>query len=336
MLDSATQRRLADQRILVIGDLILDRFVWGGVSRISPEAPVPVVEVQRETVYPGGAANVARNLVPFTRHVSIIGRIGSDLAGGLLRDTLDRDGIGITDLIVSPTLPTTAKERIFARNQQVVRVDREVVRGLEPSEKAEILSVLDGRLGDFDAIILQDYGKGFLDQELVDAIASRARRASVLTIADPKPSNPLAWGGINVVKPNRAELLELAGVPRSAPSPDPLEDRAVLTACEILRERWQNDHLLVTLSEQGMLLVPRHGEIVHVPAEAREVFDVSGAGDTALALFALALAAGASPADAAALANRASSIVVGKLGTATVEPSEVFAATASPEPVLRQ
>ncbi len=324
MLDRDTQTRLGACRILVIGDVILDRFVWGNVNRISPEAPVPVVEVQRETIYPGGAANVARNIVPFTPHVSIIGRIGDDASGIQLRDTLDRDGIGIADLLVSPTIPTTAKDRIFARNQQVVRVDRERVQCLEANEKQEILGVLDSRIAEFDAIILQDYGKGLLDQELVDAVSARAREASVLTIADPKPTNPISWVGVNVVKPNRTELLELAGVPRSSPTPSPLEDPSVLTACKILRERWDNDHLLVTLSEQGILLVPREGEIVHVPAEAREVFDVSGAGDTVLALFTLGLAAGAGAAEAAALANRASSIVVGKLGTATVEPAEVF------------
>ena len=318
------QERLATTRVLVVGDLILDTFVWGNVARVSPEAPVPVVEVTREETFLGGAANVARNLAELSPRISLSGRVGDDLAATDLQQILERRGIGKTGFIQETGARTTTKERIIARTQQVVRVDRESRHPLTPEYRSKVLDDIGASIGDFDAIILQDYAKGFIDQELVSGILQAAKTAGVPTTADPKPGNQIDWTGTTALKPNRSEVFALAGLPYSDAAPDPLGDAPLLEACRILQERWQNDYLLVTLSSQGMILVPRGGEPHHIPTEAREVYDVSGAGDTVIAVFTLALASGCTAIEAATLANRASGIVVGKLGTATVKANELF------------
>jgi D-beta-D-heptose 7-phosphate kinase/D-beta-D-heptose 1-phosphate adenosyltransferase len=311
-------------RVLVAGDLMLDEFIWGKVSRISPEAPVPVVAVDRETSYPGGAANVARNLREFTAHAPVLGLAGEDAAGGRLRELLTASGIG-TDGVVKRSGPTTVKTRIIARTQQVVRVDRERVAPAEAAERTALLTALDRLLPGVQGVILEDYGKGLFDEDLAGEIIRRSRAAGCVVAVDPNPGNPLTWRGATVVKPNRHEAFAAAGVPWSEPAPDPLEDAALLGVGELLLERWDADQLLITLSELGMLLLTRDGVRHHTPTRAREVFDVSGAGDTAISLYTLALCAGASPVEAAEIANHASGVVVGKLGTATLSPAELLA-----------
>jgi rfaE bifunctional protein kinase chain/domain len=315
---------MSGRRVLVAGDLMLDEFIWGKVSRISPEAPVPVVAVDRETSYPGGAANVARNLREFTPHAAVLGLAGEDAAGARLRDLLVAGGIG-TDGVVPRSGPTTVKTRIIARTQQVVRVDRELAEPAGPAQRKALLAALDAALPRTDGVILEDYGKGLLDQDLATEIIQRSRAAGCIVAVDPNAGNPLSWRGATVVKPNRHEAFAAAGLPWSEPAPHPLEDKPLLQACEALLAKWEAEQLLVTLSELGMLLFTRDGGRHHTPTRAREVFDVSGAGDTAISLYTLALCAGASPVEASEIANHASGVVVGKLGTATLTPDELLA-----------
>jgi D-beta-D-heptose 7-phosphate kinase/D-beta-D-heptose 1-phosphate adenosyltransferase len=316
--------RMSACRVVVAGDLMLDEFIWGRVSRISPEAPVPVVAVERETSYPGGAANVARNLRAFTPGVAVLGLAGDDEAGRRLRGLLAGGGIGTEAVVTRSAGPTTVKTRIIARTQQVVRVDREKAAPPADSERAALLDALAGALVGCHALIVEDYGKGLLDAALAGEIVARARAAGCLVAVDPNPGNPLPWQGVSVVKPNRQEAFAAAGAPATEPAPDPLQDAALLRVGESLLGKWDTDQLLITLSELGMLLMTRDGVRHHTPTRAREVFDVSGAGDTAVALHTLALCAGATPVEAAEIANHASGVVVGKLGTATLTPAELL------------
>ncbi len=318
-------QKMADCRVLVAGDLMLDEFIWGRVSRISPEAPVPVVAVDRETFYPGGAANVARNLREFARHAAVLGLCGDDSAGERLRRLLESGGIETGAVVIRAGAPTTVKTRIIARTQQVVRVDRELVEPPGNAERLALLAALDRELARANAVILEDYGKGLLDASLADEIIRRARAVGCVVAVDPNAGNPLPWRGATVVKPNRHEAFAAAGMPWSEPSSHPLMDKPLLKAAEILLGKWDADQLLITLSELGMLLITKDGQRHHTPTRAREVFDVSGAGDTAISLYTLALCAGATPVEAAEIANHASGVVVGKLGTATLTPAELLA-----------
>jgi D-beta-D-heptose 7-phosphate kinase/D-beta-D-heptose 1-phosphate adenosyltransferase len=322
--------RFAAQRILTIGDLMLDEFVWGRVSRISPEAPVPVVEVTGESYYPGGAANVARNVREFTATASVMGVSGADAHGRRLLELLAAAGIDTSAVQRDPAVPTTVKTRIVARHQQVVRVDRER-RGPLPAALTErAMRLLDDAIGHIDAIVVADYGKGFLTQPLADYICRAARAHGRILTVDPHPHTSLRWPGATAVKPNRVEAFLAAGLPPSDPIDPVLDDAPLLEAGRRLMDTWETGCLLITLGEQGMVLLERGAQPYHAPTRAKEVFDVSGAGDTAIAVFTLALSAGADPLQAAELANRASGIVVGKLGTATVTAVELQAGCAAP------
>ncbi|HEV2841072.1 MAG TPA: PfkB family carbohydrate kinase [Chthoniobacterales bacterium] len=313
------------KRILVIGDLMLDEFVWGKVGRISPEAPVPVVEVTGESFYPGGAANVARNLREFIDDVSVVGLIGSDRGGRQLRELLAEQKIDTADAIEDADFRTIVKTRIIARNQQIVRVDREQVRSPTPAQVSHIVDNVRRRLAQIDAIIFEDYGKGLLSAELVGQICDESLRAGKIVSGDPNPRHPLEWKNITAVKPNRNEAFLAAGVPWSDPIDPAGQDQALLKVGHALLEKWDTKYLLITLGEQGMMLFEKGNQPHHIPTKARQVFDVSGAGDTAIALFTLALCAGAAPSEAAEIANHGSAVVVGKLGTATVTSEELLA-----------
>jgi D-beta-D-heptose 7-phosphate kinase/D-beta-D-heptose 1-phosphate adenosyltransferase len=312
------------KRILVIGDLMLDEFVWGKVGRISPEAPVPVVEVTGESLYPGGAANVARNLREFIDDVAVIGLIGADRGGRQLRELLAEQRIDMADAIEDAEFRTIMKTRIIARHQQIVRVDREQVRSPTPAQVSRIVDSVRRRLSQIDAIIFEDYGKGFLSAELIGEISRDAMAAGKIVAGDPNPRHPLDWKNMTAVKPNRSEAFLAAGVPWSDPVDPADKDEALLQAGEVLLNKWDTRFLLITLGEQGMMLFQK-GNPPHIPTKARQVFDVSGAGDTAIALFTLALCCEATPGEAAEIANHGSAVVVGKLGTATVTRAELVA-----------
>jgi len=315
----------AAKRILVIGDLMLDEFVWGKVGRISPEAPVPVVEVTGQSFYPGGAANVARNLCTFVNQVSVAGRVGRDGSGAQLRDLLAGQKIDITHLLEDESFQTIVKTRIIARHQQVVRVDRERVASPSDDQIAMVVAAVRKALPTIDAIIFEDYGKGFLAGNLVSPIARDARAAGKIVAADPNPRNLIDWRGMTVVKPNRTEAFLAAGIPWCDPDKSPENDVDLARAGKALLEKWDAQCILITLGEHGMMLFQKNQPAHHIPTKARDVFDVSGAGDTAIALFTLALACNATPLEAAEIANHASAVVVGKLGTATVARDELIA-----------
>jgi D-beta-D-heptose 7-phosphate kinase/D-beta-D-heptose 1-phosphate adenosyltransferase len=311
------------KQILIIGDLMLDEFIWGKVSRISPEAPVPVVNVTGESYYPGGAANVARNIREFTAKAIVLGRVGADRYGCQLRELLAGCGIHTEGVLEDASVATTVKTRIIARNQQVVRVDREQPAPLTADQTARVVEYVESVIPEVDAVVVADYGKGFLTQPLADHLSRSTRRHGKVLTIDPHPHTSLLWQNATAMKPNRAEAFLAAGLPASEPVTPVLADAALLEAGRRLMECWKPRDLLITLGEHGMLLLRKDGGPHHIPTWARTVFDVSGAGDTAIAILTLALAAGADAVDAADLANRASGIVVGKLGTAAVTAAEL-------------
>ncbi len=304
---------------------MLDEFLWGKVSRISPEAPVPVVEVVKEEFFPGGAANVARNLAEFSSGVRLLGVTGVCRHAEFLKQLLVSEGVGIDALQAHDCYQTIVKTRVIARHQHVVRIDREEKTRLQPAHAAIALAQLESMLPDLDAVIVEDYGKGVLEQAFAGEICRLVNQSGKILAVDPNPQNPLDWKHVTVIKPNRVEAFASAGVPFVEAIGDPMQDAALLSVGRDLMDKWDTENLLITLGEHGVMLF-RHGQPpFHAPTRAREVFDVSGAGDTVIALFALALTAGATPAESAEIANHASGIVVGKLGTATVRPAELLA-----------
>jgi D-beta-D-heptose 7-phosphate kinase/D-beta-D-heptose 1-phosphate adenosyltransferase len=317
--------RAASRRITVVGDLMLDEFVWGKVGRISPEAPVPVVEVTGESFYPGGAANVARNLREFVDHVAVIGMLGKDRSGRQLRELLAEQKIDTSSVVEDENFCTIVKTRIIALHQQVVRVDREKI--LTPSSEQIALAVAAIRdsLKETDAIIFEDYGKGFVTNELVTQIVREAAAAGKIVAADPNPQHSVDWRGVTVVKPNRAEAFLAAGIPWHDAEEPPIKDADLEHAGNALLKKWETQHVLITLGEHGMVLFRQNEPPHYIRTKARQVFDVSGAGDTAIALFTLGLVSGATPIEAAEIANHGSAVVVSKLGTATVTRDELIA-----------
>src|SRR5881396_1306666 len=317
--------RAPSMRITVVGDLMLDEFVWGKVGRISPEAPVPVVEVTGESFYPGGAANVARNLREFVDQVAVIGMLGKDRSGRQLRELLAEQNIDTSSAIEDESFCTIVKTRIIALHQQVVRVDRERIVAPSPAQIPKVIAAVRNSIRETDAIIFEDYGKGFVTSELVAQIAREARMAGKIVAADPNPRHSVDWRGVTVVKPNRGEAFLASGVPWREPHEAPAKDADLRRAGEALLKKWETKHVLVTLGEHGMMLFQQNEAPHYIPTKARQVFDVSGAGDTAIALFTLGLVCGATPIEAAEIANHASAVVVSKLGTATVSQDELIA-----------
>jgi D-beta-D-heptose 7-phosphate kinase/D-beta-D-heptose 1-phosphate adenosyltransferase len=318
--------RFAACRILVIGDVMLDHFIWGSVRRISPEAPVPVVEVTKEVFYPGGAANVARNVSPFSKNVFLMGRVGHDSQADRLRTLLHEDCVDCGPLLVNNDVPTISKARVAARQQQIVRVDREKLLKLTDEELNEVEQRLRELAPRLDAIILEDYGKGFITEALMNRVTAVAKETKLLVTVDPSPRNPLPWAGVDLVKPNRLEAFAAAGIEDNNLSVPPLQNNELMQVGLTLLGKWDTPAVLVTLGEQGMMLFQRDSVPHHIPTRAREVYDVSGAGDTAIAILTLALASGMSREQAADVSNHASGIVVGKLGTASLAPEELLAA----------
>jgi len=309
--------------VLVIGDVMLDHFLWGEVSRISPEAPVPVVDFRRESFMPGGAGNVARNLAELGASAELLGVVGNDPAAMQLKSILRAQGIDATGLTRDGARQTGRKIRVVAHQQQVVRVDRETRGDIALRTEKRLLNRLDTRLAEADAVIVCDYGKGVVTQSLLDGVRERCRARGVWLSLDPKPVHRLSLEHLSLLTPNRREFFALAEIADETRHADPLQDVNLMTAAERLMTSLKPALMLVTLSELGMLLCRREGPPFHIPTVAREVFDVSGAGDTVIASFTLAIAAGASPLEAALISNHAAGIVVGKVGTATVTPDEL-------------
>jgi D-glycero-beta-D-manno-heptose-7-phosphate kinase len=311
-------------RVLVVGDVMLDQFIWGSVSRISPEAPVPVVDFSRESFMPGGAANVARNLVALETPAELFGAIGHDDAAGKLLKLLGAQKIGCGGLVKTAARHTSIKTRIVAQQQQVVRLDRETRDGLDGRLTGRLLAALKPELARADAVIVGDYGKGVVTQPLLDEIKSLCRAHGLWLSLDPKPVHHLNLSNLSLITPNRKEAFELANLRDETRDADPLADKNLMLVADKLLNELRPAVLLITLGELGMLLCQRGQNPFHIPTVAQEVFDVSGAGDTVIATFTLAIAAGASPIEAAILSNHAAGIVVGKVGTATTSPDELI------------
>ena len=310
-------------RVLVVGDVMLDQFIWGGVSRISPEAPVPVVDFVRESFMPGGAANVARNLVSLETPAELFGAIGNDDAAKKLLKLLGEQNIGCSGLVKSAARHTSIKTRIVAHQQQVVRVDRETRGGLDAKTTAALLAEFKKKIAKANAVIVGDYGKGVVTQPLLDGIKTLCRERGVWLSLDPKPVHHLNLTSLSLITPNRKEAFELADLPDDTKNVNPFADKNLMLVAERLLRELNPALLLITLGELGMLLCQRGEKPFHIPTVAQEVFDVSGAGDTVIASFTLAIAAGASPVEAAILSNHAAGIVVGKVGTAVTTPEEL-------------
>ncbi|HEX5218768.1 MAG TPA: D-glycero-beta-D-manno-heptose-7-phosphate kinase [Verrucomicrobiae bacterium] len=312
-------------RVLVVGDVMLDQFLWGSVVRISPEAPVPVVDFLRESFMPGGAANVARNLTALGVITEIFGAVGRDAAADQLRTLLGEQRIGCRGLIASASRQTSLKTRIVAQTQQVVRIDRETRDGITPQLVERLLAAIRSQIGKTDAVIIGDYGKGVVTQSLLNELKALCRDHGVWLSLDPKPVHHLNLAGLSLITPNRKEAFELANLPDETRNANPVADKNLMLVAERLLNELRPAVLLITLGELGMLLCQRDQKPFHIPTIAQEVFDVSGAGDTAIATFTLAIAAGASPIEAAILSNHAAGIVVGKVGTATTSAEELLA-----------
>ena len=317
--------RTNNARILVVGDLMLDQFVWGTVRRISPEAPVPVVEFERESFMPGGAANVARNLTALRVPTELFGIVGHDDTARTLKQLLVDQGVVCQGVLGDRGRPTSTKSRIIAHHQQMVRVDRESTQPLSQKTLRRLLDAFEHRIYQADAVILGHYGKGVVSQPMLESVKRICRDRGVWVSLDPKPVNRVDLSGLSLITPNRKEAFELAGKEDGPRAAAPLEDTVLLEVASILLDRLRPALLLITLGEKGMLLCRRGEKPFHIPTVAQEVFDVSGAGDTVIATFTMAIAAGASPIEAAIISNHAAGVVVGKLGTATLTQEELLA-----------
>ncbi|NUN93023.1 MAG: carbohydrate kinase [Verrucomicrobiae bacterium] len=321
----AALRRFARLRVLVIGDVMLDQYVFGRVSRISPEAPVPIMDVQGDKFFPGGASNVARNLRSLGAKVVALGILGADATGRTLSRALREQGVDVAGLLTDRERPTTLKTRVVAQHQQVVRIDRESRLPISARLRAKALAFARRVIPRMDAVIFEDYGKGLIGQEFLDACVAAAGRAGVATFADPNMHHRLDYLGLTGITPNRAEAFWMARDAATDAAADPLLDRPLLAVGERLLATTRVANVLVTLGEHGMCLFRAGRRPHHIPTAAQEVFDVSGAGDTAISAFALGIGAGLDPIEAAFLANHAAGIVVGKAGTATATPAELLA-----------
>ncbi|MER3428214.1 MAG: D-glycero-beta-D-manno-heptose-7-phosphate kinase [Pyrinomonas sp.] len=325
----STQRAaelLANMRgrsVIVFGDVMLDEFVWGDVTRISPEAPVPVVDVRRESVRLGGAANVVANLRALGVEATLVGIIGRDRAGERVRAELQEMGADDEQLIVDATRPTTTKTRIIAHSQLVVRADRERRAPVCAEIEEQLIERLQRALRRADAFIVSDYEKGAVTPRTLNQVLPFARSAHVPTLIDPKFRNFDAYRPATLVTPNHHEALRLT-------NGDDDSEAGIAHAARLIRARLGCHAVLVTLGERGMILLEEEANPLRVPTVAREVYDVTGAGDTVIAALGAGLAAGASLLEAAMIANHAAGVVVGKVGTATASPEEIIRSIETP------
>jgi D-beta-D-heptose 7-phosphate kinase/D-beta-D-heptose 1-phosphate adenosyltransferase len=321
--------------ILVVGDLILDEYIWGDVERISPEAPVPVVWARKRTFVPGGAANVANNIRSFEAGVCIAGTVGEDKNKELLLTELKKRKISTAGVFTETGRHTTLKTRIIAGHQQVVRVDWEHRHSLADGLNRKIINFIEKNIADFDAIVIEDYGKGVVNKELLNKLIALAHRQKKIITVDPKEEHFQYYRGVTSITPNRKELenairnLKIKDTSNKfkLDSDRLFSDKDIDRAATEILDYLELDSILVTLGEQGMRLFEKGGGVTHIPTVAQEVFDVSGAGDTVIATFTLGLASGASVLEAAHLANFAAGIVVGKVGTAVTNRKELSSRT---------
>lgn len=306
--------RLRNVRVMVVGDLILDRYIWGKSERLSPEAPVPVVDVQRIEDRLGGAANVARNLRGLGIQCELCGLVGDDAEGRTVVQLLEQAGISHEGVLIERSRPTTFKTRVMVGMYQMVRVDREDATPREQAMQRGLAAVMQAQMAGCQAVIVSDYGKGAVSPHLIagSVETSVASGGAIPVIVDPNKANFSIYKGITIAKPNRREAEAASGMAIT-------DRRSAFQAAWKLRDKWQASSMMITLSEMGLVLVgPGEGEELHLPTEARDVFDVSGAGDCVTSVFTALLAAGASPLIAGMIANIAAGVVVSELGTVAI------------------
>ncbi len=303
-------------KALVVGDLMIDEYLWGSVDRVSPEAPVPVVCVNKESHTLGGAGNVINNLVAMGASVVAIGTAGTGKAGQMIFEKLKDLGIQTDGIVSEPLRPTTRKTRVIASNQQVLRIDKEIKRNITDETLDKLVLNIEKNIKDADLIVLSDYDKGLITKELVEAIVKLARQNKVLTLADPKSLNFSKYTAVNVLTPNKKEASLAANV-------DIKSGQDLLDAGNKIMEQTRLERLLITCGKDGMMLFEKNKPCFHIESDARQVFDVSGAGDTVISLLGLGLATGADFKQSAQIANAAAGIVVGKVGTATPSIDEL-------------
>jgi D-beta-D-heptose 7-phosphate kinase/D-beta-D-heptose 1-phosphate adenosyltransferase len=309
---------IAETKVLVVGDLILDKYIWGKTSRISPEAPVQVVEVESDELRLGGAGNVVNNLLALGCQVAVASVVGEDEDGQKLLSLMDKSGLDVSGIQLSTQRTTSRKSRVLASHQQMLRIDRESTAEISSAEQDSLFDFIRQQLAEVSAVILSDYLKGVLAPELLKRVIELCRTAEVPVVVDPKGADFARYRGATLLTPNRREAEVATGIVIS-------DQESLLRAGEVLLKEQQLEALVLTRSEEGMSLFSADGSVEHLPTEAREVFDVSGAGDTVVAVIGAALAVGASLADAGRLANLAAGLVVAKLGTSTVAAPEVIA-----------
>jgi D-glycero-beta-D-manno-heptose-7-phosphate kinase len=309
--------KFRSKRIAVVGDVMVDKYLWGTVARISPEAPVPIVEVEKETERLGGAANVANNVKSLGGWPLLIGVVGDDANGTLLTKLLSGQECPIDGIVRDASRPTTIKTRVIAHNQHVVRIDNEQKRDISPAVQEQILSVLRSTIASLDGIILEDYNKGVIVAPLIHQIIEMAREHGKIVTVDPKFQNFFEYKNASVFKPNRKEVEEALGMKLTS-------DERVHEAAVLLKKKLNAENVLITLGEQGMSLLDNQNSLLHLPTRARHVADVSGAGDTVIATLTMALASGASIQESASLANFAGGVVCGEVGIVPIMPDALL------------
>jgi len=307
--------------VLVIGDIIADHYIWGNVERISPEAPVPIVEVRRESYRLGGAGNVANNILSLGGKIRLCGVVGHDEMGRWVIHELRSRGVDTGGIVVEEGRPTTKKTRVIAHNQHVVRFDHEWRGDVSSSSEEAILDHIEAHLGDFRVVVISDYAKGVVTRNLVKRVLELAMENHLSVVVDPKMKHFDYYTGASIITPNTAEAAMACGFSIT-------DDESLNRAGHILLRQSGSPAILITRGEHGMTLFERNGDVTHIPAVAREVYDVTGAGDTVVSTLALSLASGATFKEASTIANYAAGIVVGVVGTATVNKEQLLSALA--------
>jgi rfaE bifunctional protein kinase chain/domain len=308
--------KFPEARILVVGDIIMDEYIWGDVSRISPEAPVPVVDVQDQTKMLGGAANVLNNIISLGGRAILCGVIGNDPTGREILERLKTTGSATRGIVMEPKRPTSIKTRIIAHNQQVVRFDRESRKGIEDESRDKLLRIVEEHRGEIDAVLVADYGKGVVSEALMKSLRGLLTDMSIPLAVDPKTGNFECYRGVDVITPNHYEAGAFSRI-------EIMDEDTLIRAGRQMLDELDCGTVLVTQGKDGMTLFEKNGEISHIPTVAKKVFDVTGAGDTVISTFCLGLASGMDMKSAAVISNFAAGIVVGEVGTTTVKVDEL-------------
>jgi D-glycero-beta-D-manno-heptose-7-phosphate kinase len=305
------------KKILVIGDVMLDHYIHGSVERISPEAPVPVLEVKKEEYRLGGSGNVADNLISLGAGVKIVGLIGDDVSGKQIIKLFQNKGIDTTGLLVSNTRPTTLKTRIIAHQQQIVRIDKEEHSDISAELERQVLELIKARITEVDAIIIEDYNKGLLTRQLIESIILIGNKENKPVAVDPKFKNFFAYRNCTIFKPNFAELQKNLGILIES-------EEQFCEAVAVLEEKINAEFLVITRGEKGLSVFSHEKDMISIPTFAREIYDVSGAGDTVISALTLGLVSDCDVRTAATLANHAAGVVCGKMGTSVAYPQEII------------